>query len=224
MLYIHALVKYMAYILKHTKQNMTTTTACQITQPCAVYTRQKPANPFVFSHFIDSKITKIFPNTLSVGNIKQWQVKDRHAYQYLATRTPVIILVCGDTARAFAITPTANENTPFLFFGSMYGNSKNIKGTPQISELHDNYTAMKFQSTLAIWSLHGDFEGMHAFPSCITIMPRVLRESDIPALQKNMLHCIQKCLRDSMWSCGGMSLYREDTLQIKLKQQLDVEA
>ena len=184
--------------------------------PCAVYSRQKPANPFVFSHFIDNNIPKTFPTTLTAGNIKHWHAQNRNAYQLALARTPVIILVSGDVARAFCVIATPRENTPFLFYGSYY--QTHPKETPALSELHEHYISLKFHSTLAYWDMQGDFQSMHVFPSCISILPKVIRETDIAEFQKNMSYCIQKCLHDSMWSCGGFSMYREDNLQIKTKR------
>ena len=69
--------------------------------PCAVYTRARHVEPYVFSHMVTRQIVKELPASLAADDVRA--LPPPNEFLHRALRSPILVLVAGDAG--LLVTP-----------------------------------------------------------------------------------------------------------------------
>ena len=69
--------------------------------PCAVYTRARHVEPYVFSHMVTRQIVKELPASLAADDVRA--LPPPNEFLHRALRSPILVLVAGDAGFSAAL-------------------------------------------------------------------------------------------------------------------------
>lgn len=179
--------------------------------PCAVYIRENPARQteYVFSHCCDLTVSKVFPSSLRVADLRAHDARQNWGALHKAC---FILLVTGDVAQCVSVSNAGDKNrTKFLYHGSSYARRSPQKASFP-SELHENYVSMHFHATMAVFDTR-----QHALRAVIPLecgvclLPKRLRETDLPRFAKWIESCMQRSVQSSVWVAEHGDSYNESS-------------
>lgn len=182
--------------------------------PCAVYTRSDARPFFTFSHWCAGTAQKAFPASLRTRDLRAHDTRQNWA---ALQRACFLVLVSGDVAQCVSLANAHDkQRVRFLYHGSSYARALATGQSRCLSELEDNFIAMHFHGTLGV------FDGRHAFKAAvpiecgIAVLPRRVREADVPTIARWVQHCLQRSVTASVWVTHGGVSYNEASRACRL--------
>jgi hypothetical protein len=175
--------------------------------PCVVYRREKPGEPFEYSHHCQETFRKQLPRSLRVSDLRQFDPLEN--WRQLC-RASFLVLVAGDVARRITLESPGNGH-PFLYNGSTYALT-NKGGDCLPSELHDT-VPLVFHSTMVNLGI-----GSVPLEASIVLLPRRLREQELPRIRQWVQAAARRSLNASLILTDRGDAYNETTLQRKEKR------
>jgi len=180
--------------------------------PCAVYVREDARRErYAFSHFCELVAPKAFPASLRVGELRAHDARQNWA---ALQRACFLVLVSGDVAQCVSVASAGEKaRTRLLYLGSAY--ARPVRSAIP-TELHEGYVSLHFQATMAVYGARG--HALHAvipLECGVCLLPKVLREADLPKYAEWVQSCLQRSLQASVWVSPDGDSYNEQTRQCR---------
>jgi len=190
--------------IEHREEHMQ---AVSVPFPCVVYRREKPGEPFQYSHHSQETFRKQLPWSLRVSDLRQFDPLEN--WRQLC-RACFLVLVAGDVARRITLE-LRGDGHPFLYNGSAYART-NKRGDCLPSELHDT-VPLVFHSTMTNLGV-----GSAPLEAAIVLLPRTLREQELPKIRQWVQAAARRSLSASLIFTDRGDSYNENSLQRKEKR------
>lgn len=183
--------------------------------PCAVYVRDPNARQhakYCFSHFCEYTTQKLLPLSLRVSDLRALDANITNQQNAAhARKACFLVLVSGDVAQCVSISNANEKNrTKFLYHGSAFARSNQQHQRAFPTELHDNYVAMHFFATMAVFDAHSHrLSTIIPLECSVCLLPRHIQDHDLPVMAKWVEACMQRSLFTSIWVAKQGSSYNE---------------
>ena len=174
----------------------------------AVYSRSYSHESFVLKHLSKCFCMKYLPLSLSVSDLSQH--KNEEEQRKGVDDMPLLVLITGCRAKVYSLR---NWNDPKKDVKVKPHDFKPMSSTPFLEEIEEGWVLMRTFSTLTTYSTHCDkYQVSHhtAVVAACYLLPRVLPERDVPALEDMFKYYVNKGKDGDTWMLVDSS---EQTVQ-----------